>query len=221
MTSPDGGDEGLRVAVSLWSVPEAERAAELARLVAGGVRRVHWDVSDGDLAAPGGFDPEGVAQLVASLPPDAEVAHEVHLMVRRPVEHVPAWTDLCDTVVVHVEAEGWREAVDAVRGAGRRAAVAVSPGTPLDEVRALGPDVGVLVMSVVPGQAGSGFLPTTYDRLDALAGRPLLGVDGSVDLERGARCHAHGATWLVSGTSLCGCPDPARWLEQLARPGMP
>ena len=72
-------------------------------------------------------------------------------------------------------------------------------------------------MAVEPGHAGSGFLPATLDRLDGLAGRALLGVDGSVDADCARECRAHGATWLVSGSSLCAAPDPAQWLRDALR----
>jgi hypothetical protein len=65
-------------------------------------------------------------------------------------------------------------------------------------------------MAVEPGHAGSGFVPATLDRL---AERALLGVDGSVDVERARDCIQHGVNWLVSGSSLCAARDPAQWLR--------
>ena len=175
---------------------------------------MHWDVSDGRFTVPGGFDVEEAQALTdAGGPPGCEV----HLMVERPLDHVGAWLDLCDLVAVHVESADWRETVRTVEAAGRRAAVAISPRTPVEAVVELPHHVGVLVMAVEPGHAGSGFLPATLDTLDQLAGRPLLGVDGSVDAGRGRACRRHGATWLVSGASLCGARDSAQWLRDALR----
>ncbi|WP_273652236.1 ribulose-phosphate 3-epimerase [Cellulomonas fimi] len=217
----------LVVAASLWSTPPALLADEAVRLAAAGLTRWHWDVSDGVFAAPGGFDPDTACRLshLTGLPGEA------HLMVSDPLAEIDAWTAVCDTVIVHVEAAGWARAVSRIRSAGRRAGVAISPSTPLSALDDLPPDVAVLVMSITPGQAGSTFLPSTLSRLDALAGgrdadagggvaavgrgagRRALGVDGGVTLDHAHDCAAHDATWVVSGSALCGAPDPASWLE--------
>lgn len=204
----------VRLAGSLWSVTSDRVDDEASRLARAGLRRWHWDVSDGSFATPGGFAPRDAAR-VGTL---TGLSGEAHLMVERPVEHLEPWLEVCDTVTVHVESQGWEGAVERIRAAGCDAAVAISPGTPLDALADLPAQIGVLVMSVVPGRAGSGFLPATYDRLDRLAGRTLLGVDGSVDLERGRRCVRHGATWLVSGTALTAVDDPAVWITSVCTP---
>ncbi len=202
----------LRTAASRWSVPPTDQPAEAERLAAAGVRHLHWDVTDGEFARAGGFDPDTASRLTAAAGVDAEV----HLMVSDPLTHVDAWTDLCDLVVVHVEARGWREALHRIERRGARPAVALSPGTPTGTVPS--GELATLVMSVLPGHGGSAFRPSTYDRLRALAGRRLLGVDGGVDRESGRLSRAAGATWLVSGTALLSSPDPAEWLAGLAAP---
>jgi ribulose-phosphate 3-epimerase len=206
----------FEVAASLWSVPEPDRAAEARRLAAAGVRRFHWDVSDGVFTLPGGFTPAGARALAEAA---GAVASETHLMVCEPARHVGDWIALCDTIAVHVESDGWADAVGLVRDAGCRPVVAVAPGTPLEQVLSLPADVGVLVMAVRPGHAGSRFDPGAMDRLDALDARPALGVDGGVDAERARQCRSHGATWVVSGSSLCSAPDQASWLRTATAPG--
>ena len=148
-------------------------------------------------------------------------------MVTDPLVHVDAWTDLCELVIVHVEADGWASAVERVQARGRRAGVAISPRTPLATIDAVRDDVAVLVMSITPGHAGATFEPATLDRLALLSGRSQLGVDGGVTLDLARACADHGATWVVSGSALCGCADPASWLvdgvgvraRQRRRPG--
>lgn len=225
----------LEVAASLWSVPPADRPTTARRLVDAGLRRWHWDVSDGVFAAPGGFTPGQAADLTAHAPAPGEA----HLMVTDPLPVVDDWVPFCDLVVVHVESRRCAEAVDRIRSAGTRAGVAIGPDTPLDALDALPADLPVLVMAITPGQAGSRFSPATLDRLTALSGRPasavpraaaaaghptgrphrrLLGVDGGVDLARAHDCARHGATWVVSGTALCAAPDPAGWLSRAEHP---
>lgn len=200
----------VEVAASLWSTPRDDLDAEARRLAAAGLRRWHWDVSDGRLAGPGGFDLDAATRVTRA----TGLPGEAHLMVTRPEDEVDAWATLCDTVVVHVEAAGWQQAVDRVRRSGARPGVAISPGTDVTVLDGLPEDVAVLVMAIVPGTAGAAFRSATLDRLDALAGRTHLGVDGGVTLEHARACGAHGATWVVSGSALCGSSDPAGWLRE-------
>lgn len=210
-TGPAPGAAGPlpEVAASLWSVPDSERDATAERLAAAGLRRWHWDVSDGVFAAPGGFDPTRAAELGAR----TGLPGEAHLMVTDPLPAVDPWTEVCDLVVVPVESHCWGEAVRRVLRRGCRAGVAISPDTPVAAVRDLPGDVAVLVMSIAPGEAGARFRTATLDRLATLRGRPALGVDGGVGLAQARACAEHGATWVVSGTALCGARDPGAWLR--------
>ncbi|HEY0214836.1 MAG TPA: hypothetical protein VGC57_00410 [Cellulomonas sp.] len=204
----------VQVAASLWSVPATDRPATADRLAAAGLRRWHWDVSDGVLAAPGGFGPAEAAALMRR----TDLPGEAHLMVTEPLTVLHAWAAVCDRVIVHAEAAEWPEAVRQIAAAGSRPGVALSPGTSTAVLAALPDDVAVLVMSIVPGQAGTPFSPATPGRLDALRrpGRDL-GVDGGVDRARARECGRHGATWVVSGSALCGDPDAAGWLAEVER----
>ncbi|MEE6288509.1 hypothetical protein V2J52_12665 [Georgenia sp. MJ173] len=203
-----------RIAASLWSVPVAEQEARATQLAAAGLRRWHWDHSDGTLGAAGGFTPQRAARLNAL----TGLPGEAHLMVADPVAAVPEWAAVCDTIIVHIEATGHEVAVELIRGAGRTAVLAVSPDTPLPALESYPDDVGILVMAVEPGQAGSTFRSGTLARLRALRGRELLGVDGSVNEERARACVANGATWVISGTDLCTSHDPAAWIADLDLP---
>ncbi|GIG26090.1 hypothetical protein [Cellulomonas denverensis] len=198
------------VAASLWSVPAEQRPATADRLAAAGLRRWHWDVSDGGFAAAGGFDPDEAAELGAR----TGVPGEAHLMVTDPLDRVDAWAAVCDRVIVHVEARGWRSALDRVVELGARPGIALSPGTPAVLPPDLPDGTAVLVMAIVPGTAGAAFRPQTLDRLDRLA-HPELGVDGGITPELARSCAAHGATWVVSGGSLCAAPDPRAWLDSV------
>jgi Ribulose-phosphate 3 epimerase family len=99
--------------------------------------------------------------------------------------------------------------------------VAVSPGTSASAVQAHGEAarLGVLVMSVEPGRAGSTFDLRTPDRVREVGGRRLLGVDGAVTSDRVPDLVRAGASWVVSGTDLLRSPDPAGWLSRVRTPG--
>jgi len=127
---------------------------------------------------------------------------------------VDAWCDFCERVVIPIETTDCQTVLRHIERRGVQPAVAVSPDTPLIGV-SLSQELPVLVMSVVPGQAGSPLLPSTYQRLAAwpAARTGYLGVDGGITLAAIPGLRQAGATWLVVGSSLTGAPDAAQWLQ--------
>lgn len=205
----------VRIAASLWSVPVDQQAHAAARLVAEGVERFHWDLADGTMGRSGGFSADEANQLAGS------VAGEAHLMCEDPRPQLGEWIAFCDTIAVHSSQPHWVECIRTIQAAGVKPVVAVTSATELSSLD-LDQSWGVLVMSVIPGHAGSTFDPRAVEtvRLARRLGHALVGVDGSVDAQRGAALVAAGATWIVSGTSLTAS-DPAVWREEvLARSGI-
>lgn len=199
----------MRIAGSLWSVPPGEQSAQLGRALRAGLGAVHWDATDGVFAAAGGFAPPSALAL---LPADGPVVSEAHLMMRDPRAVVPAWLDFCSLIAVPVESEHASEAASMIEGRGGQPALAVSLETPLSSVPT---DYPVLLMSVVPGQAGSRFDPAVVARVAALRDRgrnPLIGVDGGVGPVHFTALARAGANWIVSGTSLFSAADQENWI---------
>lgn len=207
MTSSDT----VRIAASLWSVAPARLADEAQRLAAAGLSVWHWDRSDGSIAVAGGFDAETARRLADA----TRVPSEAHLMVREPLAELDEWLGFCERIVVHSEAEHWREAITRIRAAGVSAAVAVSPG---GDTRALALPHGVpvLVMSVEPGHGGAPFRGDTPSRVRSLADEREVGVDGGVTAESARECIVAGARWIVSGTALLAAVDPREWARSVA-----
>lgn len=212
----------LRLAGSLWSVPEDEQAAALSRAAAAGLRVVHWDHTDGRFAAAGGFSPERAGALMAAVP---DLRAEAHLMMVDALPVLDAFAEVCERVVVHAESATLHAALRRIERRGREPAVAVMLDTDLTTWRSQ--EVPLLVMSITPGRAGSRFDRAALDRIAAVraaavrdtAGRSrAIGVDGGVDADSAGEAIRHGADWIVSGTALFGAPDPGAWLRGLPRP---
>lgn len=188
----------IEVAGSLWSVAPHERLDVALRLRDAGLRRVHWDMTDGRFAAAGGFRAPDAAVLARR----TGLSAEAHIMAVRSLGEVDEWTDFCDLVIVHFESEDWAPAVDRIQRRGATPGIAVSPHTPVADVPH---DIAVLCMSVVPGQAGSAFDERTPARVaalrDASPGR-RIGVDGGVRHDRLEELTRAGADWVVVGTDL-------------------
>lgn len=201
----------MRIAGSLWSVPAEDRLTTALRLRDAGLRRLHWDTTDGSFAAAGGFPPDSAAELASA----TGLSAEAHVMAHRAGRDVDAWTTFCDLVFVHIESDDWQEALVRIERRGATPGLAVSPQTRAADVPA---DVAVLCMSIVPGQAGSAFDTAVLHKLTALRRASpdrRLAVDGGVRRLHHDALASAGADWAVVGTDLVFDQEGA-WAEVLA-----
>ena len=201
----------MRIAGSLWSVPAEDRLTTALRLRDAGLRRLHWDTTDGSFAAAGGFPPDSAAELASA----TGLSAEAHVMAHRAGREVDAWTTFCDLVFVHIESDDWQEALVRIERRGATPGLAVSPQTRAADVPA---DVAVLCMSIVPGQAGSAFDTAVLHKLTALRRASpdrRLAVDGGVRRLHHDALASAGADWAVVGTDLVFDQEDA-WAEVLA-----
>ncbi|MEO1960238.1 MAG: hypothetical protein ABGW82_04575, partial [Paracoccus sp. (in: a-proteobacteria)] len=181
-------------------------------LAARGLRRLHWDMTDGHFAAAGGF----TAERARSLADQTGLASEAHLMATRTTREVDAWTDFCNLIFVHAESEDWTAAADRITKRGCEAGLAISPSTPASAVPA---HMAALCMSIVPGTAGSRFDDRVLYKIRALrsaAPERHIGVDGGIILGKLDLLMAAGASRATVGTDLFLGDGPTRWADALA-----
>jgi len=137
---------------------------------------------------------------------------EADLMISNPDEHAARFAEAgADLVIIHVEAsQKPRQTFRAIREAGGRPGISISPGTDPAAIRDYLDEVDmVLVMTVAPGFGGQPFLD---ERLQAVSqvrewitetGRDIdVEVDGGIKPETAAKAAAAGANLLVSGTFI-------------------
>lgn len=212
------------VSPSILSADFGALAADCRRVLDAGADMLHIDVMDGHFVPNISLGPPVLAGLHKALP---DAFYDVHLMITHPLAYVPAFAKAgASLIVFHRECADDPEAVlAAIRAAGCRAGMAISPGTPAQALFPYLPRLDLaLVMSVEPGFGGQKFMPVALDKLSALAaaraaagaGRCLLEVDGGVNAQTGAACAAAGADVLVAGSAVFAAPDPAAAVRQLA-----
>ena len=165
-----------------------------------------------------------VVERLAAVSP---VPLDCHLMIADPDRWAPAYAEAgAMGVTVHAEAvKAPVRLARALRAAGARAGIAVSPATPVEPlVDLLGEFDMVLVMTVEPGFGGQGFLDVCLPKVrrirEAVSAAGLqvqVQVDGGVSASTIERCAEAGADVFVAGSAVYGAPDAAASIAELRR----
>lgn len=184
---------------------------------------LHFDVMDGI------FVPNISIGLpvLESVRKCTDMTLDVHLMIDRPHRYVGRFADAgADIVVFHVEADSHDSIIGAIRdihARGKKAGLAVKPGTPGDALLPYLDDLDLaLVMTVEPGFGGQSFMHDMMAKVRELRRvideRGLnceLEVDGGVNPDTAKLCTEAGANVLVAGSDVFKAADRAARIKSL------
>jgi len=212
----------VRVAPSILASDFARLGEQVETVMDAGARVIHVDVMDGHFVPPITMGPLAVDALAERVHA-AGALIDVHLMIERPERQVAEFAKAgADNITIHAEATPHLHyAVSAIRDAGCRAGVALTPATPVEALSELVEDLDLaLCMTVNPGWGGQAFLPRSpgkIRRLRALIGAGVaLEVDGGVDASTAGACAEAGATVFVAGSAVFGADDPGAAFRQIS-----
>jgi ribulose-phosphate 3-epimerase len=189
------------------------QAVELAEKA--GADLIHVDIMDGHFVPNLTLGPG----LVAAIRKRTRLPIDVHLMVENPRAFVPPFHEAgADWISLHVEATAHlHKDVTMIRELGRKAGVALNPGTPIETLReVLGSVDFVLLMSVDPGWGGQSFIPRCLDKIRDLKSwlreeglAAAVEVDGGLKLDNLEEAFRAGMDIAVAGSAIFEAPDPA------------
>ena len=197
----------LRIAASVLAADFSRLGEEVRAISDAGADWLHVDVMDGH------FVPNLTigAGVVAAIRPHSTRPFDVHLMVAPPDPFIDAFAEAgADCITVHAEAGAHlHRTLQRIKGMGKRAGVAVNPGTSIHAVEPVLGDIDlVLVMSVNPGFGGQRFISSQLGKIEALralidaSGRAIdLSVDGGIDEQTAGLASGAGADVLVAGSA--------------------
>ncbi len=155
------------LAPSLLSADFADLGGEIKKIENNNGGAVHIDVMDGS------FVPEITygEPVIRSIRKLTKLPFDVHLMVDKPELHVASFAEAgADWITFHIEATNHaHRIIQMIHEKGKKAGVAVCPGTSLSLLSEILPCADIiLVMTVNPGWGGQKIIPSCVEKVAEL-----------------------------------------------------
>ena len=196
------------LAPSLLSADFSTLGSEIKKIEDNKGGAVHIDVMDGS------FVPEITygEPVIRSIRKLTKLPFDVHLMIEKPELHVESFAKAgADWITFHWEATNHaHRVIQMIHEAGKKAGVAICPGTPVSLLSEILPCADIiLVMTVNPGWGGQKIIPSCVEKVAQLKRYRdehglnfKISVDGGVNNETLQSVIDAGTDIVVSGSSF-------------------
>ena len=207
----------LKISPSILASDYANLQSELDRISTSDM--IHIDVMDGHFVPNISIG----APVVAACKKVCDVPFDVHLMISNPLDYADDFAKAgADIICFHTECDSDTEqTIDKILSLGKKAALAIKPATPIDEVvKYLDKISMVLVMTVEPGFGGQSFMESTMPKIEAI--RKInpdidIEVDGGINADTVKIAAKAGANVFVAGSAVFKSENPAETIALLKK----
>ena len=207
----------LKISPSILASDYANLQSELDRISTSDM--IHIDVMDGHFVPNISIG----APVVAACKKVCDVPFDVHLMISNPLDYAEAFAKAgADIICFHTECDSDTEqTIDKILSLGKKAALAIKPSTPIDEVvKYLDKISMALVMTVEPGFGGQSFMESTMPKIEAI--RKInpdidIEVDGGINADTVKIAAKAGANVFVAGSAVFKSENPAETIAILEK----
>ncbi len=198
-------NENILICPSMMCADFSQLKNEVKQLDDAGTDVFHIDIMDGMFVPNFGMGMQDFELIRQS----TKKMVDVHLMITEPSQYVELFADLgADIIYFHPETDLHpARTLDKIRNKGKKAGIALNPGTSVSTIQELLPLVDcVMVMTVNPGFAGQKYLGYVDKKIEKLVDLQTdfdyqILVDGAISEERIDTLSKKGVTGFVLGTS--------------------
>lgn len=209
------------IAPSILSADGGRLSEEIAAVEKAGADWIHIDVMDGNFVPNITMGPA----IISALRKTTKLPFDVHLMIENPDRYIESFSRAgADIITVHAEATNHLcRTIDLIKSFGQRAGVSLNPATPLAQVENVIRHIDLLlIMTVNPGFGGQKFIANSLSKIarannmmEGLPRKPLLEVDGGVNLKNIGDIAEAGADVIVAGAAIFGSDDYLKTIASL------
>lgn len=205
----------MKISPSILASDYANLEKELDKCAS--AQLIHVDVMDGHFVPNISIG----APVVSSIKKVCNIPFDVHLMISNPLQYVEDFANAgADIICFHTECDSpIDETVDKIISLGKKAALAIKPGT---DAKAVIPYLDkldmVLVMTVEPGFGGQSFMESTMPKIEAIRAMAPdidIEVDGGINPETVKIAAKAGANVFVAGSAVFKSENPESTINLL------
>lgn len=205
----------MKISPSILASDYANLEKELDKCAS--AQLIHVDVMDGHFVPNISIG----APVVSSIKKVCNIPFDVHLMISNPLQYVEDFANAgADIICFHTECDSpIDETLDKIISLGKKAALAIKPGT---DAKAVIPYLDkldmVLVMTVEPGFGGQSFMESTMPKIEAIraiAPDIDIEVDGGINPEAVKIAAKAGANVFVAGSAVFKSENPESTINLL------
>ncbi len=198
----------VKVSPSILSADFSKLGDEIVLIDKAGADFIHIDVMDGNFVPNISFG----LPVMKGIRKKTDKVFDVHLMINEPSRYIDDFIEAgADIITIHYEADKHIDrTLNYIKSKGKKAAIALNPGTPVSMIKDLISSVDmVLIMSVNPGFGGQKFIDYSVDKIGELKELSLkynkdllIEVDGGINRSNVKRVIDAGANVIVAGSAV-------------------